>query len=216
MRKLNTVLVLSLLVVGISCSDSATKTTKTQSKTEVSQEGKSTLASRQLQVDMSKSQMIWKGHKIMGSHEGEFDLKSGFITASDSDIKGGEFVVDMMSIRTKSLMDGGDQHDKDELAAHLRDGDFFDANSFPTATFKIKKSQRVGQQFKITGDMTIKGVTQSITFLASWTNNMLKANVNIDRTKFNIKYGSGTFFDNLGDRAIKDEFSLDLSLVFKQ
>jgi len=207
---------IGLLMMGIACSDSTSTTQGNESQKEIILQKAEPSKGLRIQADVANSQLVWKGHKIMGSHEGEMDLKSGYLIKNKDKITGGEFVVDMNSIRAKKLMDGGDDHDKNELAAHLRDGDFFDAPTYPTAKFSITKAENSGGKLKISGNMTIKAVTQPISFLATWTNNVLKANVNIDRTKFNIKYGSGSFFDNLGDRAIKDQFSLDLNVVFEQ
>lgn len=207
---------IGLLMIGMSCSNSTSKDKENQPQKEIILQKAETPKGHRIQADVANSQLVWKGHKIMGSHEGEMDLKSGYLIKNKNTITGGEFVVDMHSIRAKKLMDGGDDHDKNELAAHLRDGDFFDASTYPTAKFIVTKAENSDGKLKISGNMTIKAVTQPISFLATWTNDVLKANVNIDRTKFNIKYGSGSFFDNLGDRAIKDQFSLDLNVVFKQ
>lgn len=210
-----TAIALSLLMIGLSCSDAPNTNTEDHTPTATTQPSSQTQTGKHIDANVAESTLIWKGHKIMGSHEGELDLKSGYVIGNKSEITGGEFVVDMTSIRAKSLMDGGDDHDKSELAAHLRDGDFFNAPQYPTAKFVITNTKKIGSKTQVTGDMTIKDVTKPITFLATWVNGELKANVEIDRTKFNIKYGSGTFFENLGDRAIKDNFTLNLTVPFK-
>jgi polyisoprenoid-binding protein YceI len=69
-------------------------------------------------------------------------------------------------------------------------------------------------EYLIKGDMTIKGVTKPIAFLAEVGNHILKAELTLNRTEFGIKYGSGSFFDNLGDNVIKDEFDLQMELIF--
>lgn len=215
MLKLKVVAISCILMAGISCSDSKSAKSEVNTTKEVVKTNKSVSKKHKFNADIVKSVLLWQGHKIMGSHEGEMDLKSGYITEDKGGIIGGKFIVDMSSIRAKSLMDGGDDHDKSELAGHLKDGDFFDVNTYPTAQFVITNAVNKGSTVNITGNMTIKNVTQPISFSALWTNQILTAKVNIDRTKFNIKYGSGSFFDNLGDRAIKDEFSLDLKFQFK-
>lgn len=215
MIKGSNVLAIGLLLVGLSCSNSTEVNMENKGVVKATESVSKPVKGKKMEAEISKSTLIWKGHKIMGSHEGELDLKSGYLMGDKQNITGGEFVVDMTSIRAKSLMDGGDDHDKSELASHLRDGDFFDAPKFPTAKFVITSAKQVGAKIQIAGDMTIKGITQPITFLSTWTNGTLKANVEINRTTFNIKYGSGTFFGDLGDRAIKDNFTLDLIIPFK-
>ena len=214
MIKRNIVVAIGVVMMGLSCSNSTEVNNENKVQAKTIESTSKMMKENRYEAQVSKSTLIWKGHKIMGSHEGELDLKSGYLTGNKTNITGGKFVVDMTSIRAKSLMDGGDDHDKSELAAHLRDGDFFDAPKFPTAEFVISRTKQVGNKIEVTGNMTIKGVTQPVTFLSTWTNGTLKANVEVDRTKFNIKYGSGTFFGNLGDRAIKDNFSLDITIPF--
>ncbi len=215
MLNVKTILVLSALSIGLSCSDTSSTQNAEQAHSKKTIQNKSIeIEGKRIDAQISESILIWKGHKIMGSHEGVLDLKSGYIIGDETMINGGTFVVDMTSIRAKTLMDGGDDHDKSELASHLRDGDFFDAPTYPTAKFVITSAKHFGAKMQITGEMTIKGVTQPIAFLSTWTNGVLKANIEIDRTAFNIKYGSGTFFGDLGDRAIKDKFSLDINIPF--
>ncbi|BDS10717.1 YceI family protein [Aureispira anguillae] len=173
-------------------------------------------------IDLEKSKIYWKGYKIMGFHSGTIQLSEGQIDFKDGNISSGSFTVDMNSVVVSDLMDAGQEEEEDEephdekaeLAEHLMDSDFFDAKQFPKATFVIQKvSLHNKNAYTITGDMTIKGIQQTLTFDAQLKSNIITATVSINRTSFGIKYGSGSFFSNLGDRAIKDEFSLDISLV---
>ena len=104
---------------------------------------------------------------------------------------------------------------KDKLQGHLSSDDFFSVEKFNEAKFVITKINKVdGKNYNITGDLTIKGITNPITFDAVVMNDSAKSTLKIDRTKFDIKYGSGSFFEGLGDKAIDNEFTLNLELKY--
>ena len=176
-------------------------------------------------VDFDQSTILWKGYKLFGNHSGDIKLKEGFLIFNSDGLIGGTFVADMNSIRVTELMDdddeeeeeneGGDEEgedDKSDLANHLKDADFFDAQTYPTATFVIKDVSKQVKDYILKGDITIKDKTVPIEFPVQINGNWLKGTASIDRTKFGIKYGSGSFFDNLGDNVIKDKFDLIISL----
>lgn len=170
-------------------------------------------------IDLEASSLYWKGYKIMGFHGGTVALKEGKLQFKKGTLTGGKFVIDMTSISSTDLMDKGEEipeekaiKDKSRLADHLMDPDFFDVNQFPDATFEITDAKAEGSNFQISGNLTIKGITQKITFPAVLKNNVFQGTVPVDRTQYGIKYGSGSFFDNLGNRAIKDVFDLEVSL----
>lgn len=135
----------------------------------------------------------------------------------------------MSSIRATELMqedddeeehehddDGEPEHDdRDDLSDHLKNEDFFAVNSYPEASLVIKSSQNRDKLYHITGDITIKGITKEVTFDARLKDNVFESNISINRTDFGIKYGSGSFFDNLGDRVIKDHFDLIVTLYME-
>ncbi|WP_299120351.1 YceI family protein [uncultured Tenacibaculum sp.] len=179
-------------------------------------------------INIDKSTIIWKGHKILGSHTGEIKLKNAGLTFNNGTLTKGSFIVDMNTIKAVELMKDGDDNeeeeennegeehdDRDDLANHLKNEDFFDVNKYPEATFTIKEATNNGNSYKIKGDMTIKGITKEISFDATITAQTLKAHIKINRTDFGIKYGSGSFFKNLGDNIIKDQFDLIISLVIE-
>lgn len=172
-------------------------------------------------VDTEHSTLYWKGYKIMGNHTGTIGLKSGSLVFDKGAITGGEFVVDMQSVKVTELMDSGeaeeeeeesDEDDKSDLAQHLMDADFFDSETHPTSTFQITNSTHSGNTYQINGNLTIKGVQKEASFEAQMNENILKGTLSIDRTQFGVTYGSGSFFENLGDRAIKDKFDIEVSL----
>lgn len=166
-------------------------------------------------VNTSESVINWKGSKVVGSdHVGTLSLKEGSLDIKKGKLMGGSFVIDMTSINNTDLSGGT----KEKLEGHLKSDDFFGVGSFPTASFSITEAKASGKgAYDITGDLTIKGKTESISFPATMSENGGKyeanATITFDRTKFDVRYGSGSFFDNLGDKAISDEIELEVKLV---
>ena len=104
---------------------------------------------------------------------------------------------------------------KEKLEGHLKADDFFGTDKFETATLVFKKvSVKSPNVYTVNGDLTIKGITKPVSFDLATTANTASANVKIDRTKYDIKYNSGNFFENLGDKVISDNFDLTVALKF--
>lgn len=163
------------------------------------------------EVKASESTVVWKGYKVTGSHAGTIALKEGSLLFDGNKLTGGEFVIDMTTLATTDEM--GDMNAK--LNGHLKSDDFFGVEAHPTATLVITKTATFNKNsYTATGDLSIKGTTKPITFVISIYGNKATATLKIDRTKYDIKYGSGSFFDNLGDKAIYDEFDLVVDLAF--
>lgn len=166
-------------------------------------------------LDVQKSKIEWQGGKIIGGdHKGEIPLTSGSFIVENNSLVGGDFLADVNGLKVTDLSGSG----ADRLAGHLKNQDFFETEKYPTASFKITKAVYSGKdQATITGDLTIKGVTKPVAFPATIhiTDSQVHAlakGVKIDRTQFNVKYRSGNFVAGLGDKAIKDEFTLDIEL----
>lgn len=174
-------------------------------------------------LDVSKSNLKWIGKKFLGSHWGWVNFKSGSIQYDGNKITSGEFEVDMTTIRNEDLTD---KEMNAKLVGHLKSDDFFSVAKFPTAKFVIthttplKPSKQGEPNLAVTGKMTIKGITQTISFPATikveGDKITAKAKFDVDRTKFDVRYGSGSFFDNLGDNVIYDNFTIELNLTFKK
>ncbi len=160
-------------------------------------------------VNVNESKITWTGEKLTGSHEGTISLKDGYFEMENGKIIGGEFTADMSTITVTDL--SGDS--KKKLEGHLNSDDFFGVSNYPTATFKmntvVEKSNGV---YGVAGDMTIKGKTNPIAFDLKVDGNTAMTTLVIDRSKYDIRYGSGSFFDDLGDKTIYDEFTLDIML----
>jgi polyisoprenoid-binding protein YceI len=160
-------------------------------------------------VNVEASKITWTGEKLTGSHEGTINLKDGFFEMEGGKLVGGEFTADMSTIAVTDLE--GDS--KKKLEGHLNSDDFFGTSDYPTAKFVIntaaKKSDGV---YGISGSLTIKGKTNPIAFDLTMKDDNAMTTLVIDRTKYDIRYGSGSFFDDLGDKTIYDEFTLDIML----
>ena len=166
-------------------------------------------------VNVKESKVIWNGYKVTGSHTGTIQVKSGNLEFADGKLAGGEFVIDMNSIVCTDLT--GETNQK--LVGHLKSDDFFGVAKHPTASFKITQvvSRGTPGDYKIVGDLTIKEITKEIKFFTKVTEEGGKkkavAEVKVDRSDFDVRFGSGSFFDNLGDKTIYDEFDLQVELV---
>ncbi len=170
-----------------------------------------TFAQVSKKIDANSSSIHWLAKKIVGQHEGTINFKSGNLELTDKKLTGGEFVVDMNSLTATDL--SGDYLGK--LNGHLKNKDFFDVANHPTATLVFTKViENKANNYTVTGDLTIKNITKSITFDISLAANQIKTKLTIDRTKYDIQYASGSFFENLGDKTIEDNFTLDIVLKF--
>jgi len=166
-------------------------------------------------ADVKSSSLLWTGKKVTGQHNGTISLSSGELIAEGKTIKGGSFEIDVTSLAVTDLTD---KSYNDKLVTHLKSDDFFGATKYPKATFTIASvSPNSGDQYLIKGDLTIKGKTNPIEFSATivLTDKQVtaKAKIIVNRAKYDIRYGSKSFFDNLGDKVIYDDFELDLNLV---
>lgn len=163
-------------------------------------------------INVDQSEIAWTASKITGKHNGTVKLKSGSITVDANKLIAGSFIMDMPTITVTDLQGGG----KDKLEGHLKSDDFFGIEKFTESTLTITKVSPKGMpgEFLVNADLTIKGIKQPITFEAKLDANIATAKIKVDRTKFDIKYGSGSFFDNLGDKAINDNFDLDVKIAF--
>ncbi len=175
-----------------------------------------------LTVSVTESSVKWLGKKVTGQHNGTIDISKGEVHVDNGKLTGGFVEMNMESIKNLDLTD---KAMNDKLVNHLKSDDFFSAAKHPVSKFEItnvteiKDPDKPNANATVTGNLTIKGITKSITFPAEIKieNNTLKfkADVGIDRTDWDVKYGSGKFFENLGDKMISDVFNLELSVTAK-
>ena len=165
-------------------------------------------------VDVTKSTVNWTGKKVTGEHHGIIAIKEGNLEVNNGKLSSGKIVMDMQSIADLDLTDAAYNA---KLIGHLKSDDFFSVATFPTSELIVTKVDGTGNNLTITGNLTIKGITNPTTFtvVASKDGNdtVYKGTLTIDRSKYNVRYGSKSFFDNLGDKVIYDEFTLDFNLV---
>ena len=165
-------------------------------------------------VDPEKSEVKWHATKVTGEHYGTVNVATGELQFNDDNLIGGEFRIDMNSITVKDLDPG---KWKDKLENHLRSDDFFSVEKFPQSSLKITGIKPAEEgKFKIFADLTIKNITEPVEFVARIDKEKgnAEAEIVVDRAKYDIQYRSGSFFENLGDKLIYDEFKLNVNLVF--
>lgn len=166
-------------------------------------------------VDAAQSKIEWKAKKVTGSHNGTVNIAKGELSVDGINVKSGSFDIDMNSI---AVVDVTDANMNGKLLGHLKSDDFFSVTNFPGAHFELTSiAGGKGGNVTLNGKLTIKGITNDISFPADVkiTGKSMKATatITIDRTKFNIRYRSTNFFENLGDKAIYDDFTLEVVLV---
>lgn len=166
-------------------------------------------------IQQASSTVNWTGKKVLGLHTGSINIANGFIEITDNLVTSGEIAIDMTSI---AITDIEDKKTNDEFLGHLQNDDFFSVDKFKIATLTITGSKKIEtNKFKIDGNLTIKDITHPISFISSieiFTDTLHSlGEVVIDRTLYNIRYGSGKFIDNLGDKLIYDDFVLQFKLV---
>lgn len=171
-----------------------------------------TVSAQNKKINTETSTIGWVGKKVTGAHTGTVNFKSGTLVFDGKKLKGGELEVNMTSIVVTDLQAG---KGKEKLEGHLKSEDFFGTDKYPTAKLKFKTISDIGNgNYTITADLTIKKTTQTITFDLAVSEGRARTSLSIDRTKFDIKYGSGSFFDDLGDKAIDDKFELTVTMLY--
>ena len=173
------------------------------------------MAGTKVNVTPSTSSFEWKGSKVTGStHNGTMAIKEGTLEMDGNRLVGGKVVVDMASLTNLDLTDKGYN---DKLVTHLKSDDFFDVVKYPTSTITIGSSElQKDGTYKVKGDLQIKSDTHPVSFVAklSADHKSAETEITLDRTEWNIKYGSGKFFKNLGDKMISDKMEFKVKLVF--
>ena len=166
-------------------------------------------------ADVTKSKLVWKAEKVTGGHDGHVSLKSGNVFMDHGKIAKASFVVDMNTITNDDIKS---EKYSNKLVGHLKSEDFFNVKKHPEVSFDMIKATPVGNgKFDVFGNITIKGIQVVISFPMMLKESKSELEVSgtfsFDRTKFDIKYDSGSFFENLGDRAIKDDVVIDFNIV---
>ncbi|MEM6963341.1 MAG: YceI family protein [Bacteroidota bacterium] len=206
-----------LLALLASCGGDKAKAAKTTDA--VDAEATKTAASKS--YALSEGTVHWTGSKIVGDdHKGTLNVTSGELSAEGNKIVSGNFTIDMKSLNNTDL--AGDPDSKAKLEGHLKGADFFDVEKFPAASFavtSVKEATGESSNYEITGNLTMKGETKSITFpaLVMAKDGGLTAHTDkftINRTDWGVKYGSG-LLGVAKDKAISDDVVLEITLMAK-
>jgi polyisoprenoid-binding protein YceI len=165
-------------------------------------------------VDTEKTVVAYHATKVTGKHEGTVKVKSGDLVFTGPELTGGTIVVDMNSL---TVSDIPDKEYETKFLTHMKSEDFFNTAKYPESKLVIKSAKKVGNDLDVMGDLTVIGQTKPVTFKITdwkWTDKEVtgKTTMKLDRTKWGLKYGSASFFKSIGDKAIHDEFTLNISL----
>lgn len=166
-------------------------------------------------IDTKATTAAWIGRKVTGEHAGGISISKGNVVSDGKIITGGTFEFDMNSITNTDVTD---KEYSAKLIGHLKSEDFFSTEKNPTAKFEISKvTLKAGNDYEVAGKLTIKGITNEITFPALIKMDaktvVTVAKITVNRTKFDIKYGSASFFESIGNKAISDDFELNVNVV---
>lgn len=167
-------------------------------------------------IDTEASTIEWYGERPLGNSEaGTVAIQDGQLSFTGDQLVDGSFTIDMTSITPTSK--SGDMLDR--LTGHLMSDDFFGVETYPTSMLVLKSAEPTGEpnQYKVVGDLTVKEITDEIEFLTDVTVGEgtieAEADIIVDRSIYDVRYGSGSFFSDLGDDLISDEMQISVSLV---
>lgn len=164
-------------------------------------------------IDPSTSKVEWVAYKLTGQHAGTVNVKSGTLDFNGDKLIAGKLDIDMTALTVTDIQ--GEWGTK--LLNHLKSDDFFSVEKYPSSSLLVKKAEFKGAgKYTVVADLTIKGIVKEISFdaLINQSAGTATADLKVDRTWFDIKYRSGKFFPEVGDKMIKDEFDLKVSLSF--
>ena len=168
---------------------------------------------------IDESELSWIGTELSTkTHTGTIDFTDGTIVVDSDNTISGNVKINMSTINVTDLQG----RSKEMLERHLRSSDFFEVESYSEAKFSFisKSFDKLSNQISFVGDLTIKDITNPISFNATLleTSPFLKAKavLSFDRSKYNVRFRSGNFFENLGDKLILDDIDVNIRLVTKK
>lgn len=216
---MNTRFILILLVVAAVLSACGTSAPESAKGDAAGEKAVAAATAMTYQVDPGATQLRWIGTKVTGQHNGTINVAGGSLQAEGGKLTAGNFTLDMTSIKVLDIP--ADDEGNAKLVGHLNSPDFFAVDGNPVAEFAVTSVSPAtgveGVTHNIKGNLTIKGITKEISIPAAVEMNdgniTAEANFSFDRTDFGIEYGSGKFFEDLGDKMINDEVKLELTLV---
>ncbi|MCS7004879.1 MAG: YceI family protein [Cytophagales bacterium] len=223
MKNLRILSLIGLSSILYNCGGSNTTTETQQTATDtvkVEAPAAPTLADGTYAISKDESKVNWKGKKVTGEHYGTIGIEAGSVKLDSGRLSAGEITIDMKTIAVLDIP--ADKEENGKLKKHLESADFFDVAKFPKSTLKLTSVTQGNNSNEYTakGLLTIKGIEKEISFpltIQAVENNVLsaKGTITIDRTLYNVKYGSGKFFKNLGDKLIDDNFEISFEIKAK-
>ncbi|MCF7569578.1 YceI family protein [Sabulilitoribacter arenilitoris] len=201
----------TLVISATGCKDKAK-----EADTKAPEEAATTKASAEkYTANVSESTIAWKGFKPTGTHNGTISIENGVLNMVDGKINSGTFLIDMNSIEVLDMPKENEYNAK--LTGHLKSADFFDVEKHPSAAFEITGLSEAEGKTMLSGNLTLKETKNNVTFPVTVTNTdgtviLTSETFTIDRSKWNVKYGSKSFFDDLGDKFINDDIELKITV----
>ena len=211
-KNFETILFITALISFVTwCKDKAK-----EAKTKAAEEVGEIVNSDVYAVNKDGSTIEWKGFKPTGSHNGTIPTERGVLDLADGKIVGGSFLIDMTSIAVTDIP--ADDEGNAKLTGHLTSADFFDVEKHPSASFIVTGLEDVDGKTMLSGNLSLKEAKNNVTFPVTVSNEndvitLSSEAFTIDRTKWNVQYGSKSIFDNLGDKFINDD--IELKIMFK-
>lgn len=204
--------VTALMVSLNSCKDKAKEANTSEAEAVAVTEAES----QKYLADAAASTIEWKGFKPTGSHNGTILIENGVLNLKDGKLNSGTFLIKMNSIKVLDIPEEDEGNAK--LVGHLKNADFFDVENHPTAAFEITGVTETEGKMMLSGNLTLKETKNNVTFPVTITNTdntvtLTSETFTIDRSKWNVKYGSKSFFDNLGDKFINDDIEIKINVT---
>lgn len=170
------------------------------------------IGAQEKKININESKIKWIGKEITTKiHFGSLKFNNGKIILNNDQIVGGDFSVDMKSLVDKDLSGKSKQY----LENHLKSDDFFGVEKYPTASLNISSSNKISNnEHKINGILTIKNIAHPISFVLTFNDLGAIAKMTFDRSKYDVKYRSASFFSDLGDKLIYDDIDVEVTLIF--
>lgn len=201
---------ISLSIIGCKNKADEAKTTEAEEVAEASS------ISTKYSVDTESSTISWKGFKPTGTHNGSIAVESGVFNVKDNTIESGTFLIDMKSIVVEDIP--AEEEGNAKLTGHLKSADFFDVETYPSAAFSVTGFETAEGKTILSGNLKMKDTENNVSIPVTVTENGDNVTIEsetftIDRSKWNVKYGSKSFFDDLGDKFINDDIELKVNIV---
>ena len=205
--KFLTIVALGVAIIG--CKKKADEATTTEAEEVATSEA----ASTKYMANATESVIEWTGYKPTGKHNGTIKVETGVFTVNNGELESGSFIIDMNSLK--------DTDGSAKLEGHLKSADFFDVEKYASAAFEVTGFDMVDGKSMLSGNLTLKDVKNNVTFPVSTSVDgdmftLTSEMFTIDRSKWNVQYGSKSFFDDLGDKFINDDIELKVTVKAKK